>query len=383
MIQYHPFLYQFALTLALSIGGLATARAQAINCRTPYGLNVTQVTATSASIYYSGANSSTPHSVTYSPVGSPSSAAIIITGTTSPIALTGLAPNTTYQLAFYTTCGASGQTSPVESLSFKNDCPSGTVYPYNENFDGTLAKATPCGYTVVDANGDEYGWSNYPVASASPPNAMRYTYSPTKAAYDWLFTRGLHMQAGMSYQLQFKYRSHSSFITEALEVKIGSAATAASQHTLLFTNTSITNTSYLTTTTGSGTGQVASFTPTASGIYYIGFHAISNANAFYVFVDDIQVNASAVMATRSPATPVFRAEAAPVPFGNQLTISLNTLQAGPLQLALHDAVRQHSTTVPAGASTLAVPDVAALPTGVYLLTVRQGGATQVLRVAHE
>ncbi len=216
---------------------------------------------------------------------------------------------------------------------------------------------------------------------------MRYSYSVTRAADDWFFTPPLTMQAGLTYQLQFKYRSFSSAYVEALEVKIGSTATAAGQTKLLFSNTNITNAAYLTTAPGSSAGQVASFTPTANGLYYMGFHAISVLNQWYIYVDDIQVTASAVTATKSNVAPGFHAEASPVPFGEQLTLSLNTLQAGPLQLTLHDAVgrvvRQSNTTVPAGASSLAVPEVGTLPAGMYLLTVRQGGNTQVIRVAHE
>jgi hypothetical protein len=216
---------------------------------------------------------------------------------------------------------------------------------------------------------------------------MRYTGSATQAADDWFFTTDLAMSVGTTYQLQFSYRAFSGTSPEALEVKIGSAATAVGQTRTLFTNTNITNTTYATTVTGSGTGQVISFTPTTSGVYFIGFHATSPANASSLFVDDIQITASAVTATKSTTAPGFRAEASPVPFGQQLSLSLNTLQAGPLQLTLHDAmgrvVRQHHTTVPAGASTLAVPEAGTLPAGVYLLMVRQGGNTQVIRVAHE
>lgn len=94
-----------------------------------------------------------------------------------------------------------------------------------------------------------------------------------------------------------------------------------------------------------------------------------------------------VTATLSRTAAGFTAQAAPVPFGNQLTLNLHTLTAGPLSLALHDAagrlVRETTTVAPAGASAVALPETSSLPAGVYMLRVRQGGNTQVIHVAHE
>ena len=386
----HYFLRLFVLTILLNASALLPSQAQSINCYGPYELNVTQVTATSASIYFAYPSPSRPYTVTYYPLGSTSSAAVTVTGTAAPVILTSLTPYTTYQVSFYTTCGTSGQTSPIQSLIFRTDCTSHATYPYVENFDGVLVQATPCGYTVLNATNDDSGWLNavYPAigATATSPNCMRYRYNSSKPGDDWFFTPGLQMQAGTTYQLQFKYRGYGS-LTEAMEVKVGPAATAAGQTTTVFSNLNFHSATYATTSAGTGAGQVASFTPPTSGTYYFGFHAISPANQWYIFVDDIQVTASTLTATKSTVGPGFRAEASPVPFGEQLTLSLNTLQAGPLQLTLHDAVgrvvRQSSTTVPAGASSLAVPEAGTLPAGMYLLTVRQGGNTQVVRVAHE
>lgn len=197
----------------------------------------------------------------------------------------------------------------------------------------------------------------------------------------------MRLQQGMSYQLSFKYRVFSYNYPERMEVKIGTSTTPASQTTTLFTNNTMLNNAYVTTSTGTATGQVAAFAPTTSGIYFIGFHATSTVNSFSIYVDDVQVTAATITATKSNVAPGFSAEASPVPFSDHLNLSLNTLKAGPLQLTLHDAVgrvvRETSANVPAGASSLAVPGAGSLPAGMYILTVRQGGNTQVIRVAHE
>ena len=96
---------------------------------------------------------------------------------------------------------------------------------------------------------------------------------------------------------------------------------------------------------------------------------------------------TAVTATLSRTAAGFTAQASPVPFGNELTLNLHTLTAGPLALAIHDAMgrllHEKATVVPAGASAVALPEAADLPAGMYLLTVRQGGNVQVIRVAHQ
>ncbi|RZL12041.1 MAG: T9SS type A sorting domain-containing protein, partial [Hymenobacter sp.] len=261
------------------------------------------------------------------------------------------------------------------------------TFPYQERFDGVTAPALPCGITILDGNNDGSTWVNSNFNPSSGVNSMRYNPSSVNAADDWFFTNAMALKANMKYQLQFKYRVFSYNYPEKMEVKIGNSTTAASQATTLFSNMAIINSAYTTTSPGSATGQVASFTPPADGTYFIGFHAMSTANSFDIYVDDISVEASAVTATRSNVAPGFSAEASPVPFSDHLTLNLKTLAAGPLQLTLHDGVgrvvRETSATVPAGASSLAVPNAGSLPAGMYILTVRQGGNTQVIRVAHE
>ena len=269
-------------------------------------------------------------------------------------------------------------------------CPLGSfaTFPYSQDFEDATAPAVPCGTRVVDANNDNFTWATVPTLAG---NWMAYYHNfanDTTRADDWFFTAALPLQTGLRYQLQFKYAAGLATYPEGLEVKIGHAATPAAQTITLFSNTSITNTVLTPTIAGTKRGQVASFALPA-GVYYVGFHAISAADQYALYVDDVTITAATVTtvaATRN-ATPSFLADASPVPFGEQLTLHLNTTQAGPLELTLHDAVgrlvRQSSQAVPAGISALAVPEVGSLHAGMYLLTVRQGDNSQVIRVARE
>jgi hypothetical protein len=282
-------------------------------------------------------------------------------------------------------------------------------FPYTENFDALAAKQSlyndidygpiptdltsplPCGATSLDANADNNSWfviaDNSDYASANTaPNALAYAFNldGSTAANDWYFTPGLSLRAGYKYQLQFKYLVGDDDYPESLEVKYGTAATPAAQTNTLFSNNAISNsTAYITTTAA----NVATITPTANGIYYIGFHATSVADQYLLFLDDMQVTETAVLAVRNATNSVFTAEASPVPFGESLNLTINTLKPGPAHLILRDAlgrtVRQSTTASLVGASTVAVPGVSNLPAGVYFLTVEQGGASQLLRVAHQ
>jgi hypothetical protein len=357
------------------------------SCPTPTNVAVSGVTDSQAQVTFTGPSVGTSYRVIYVPRGTtPTATSPSVTGTASPITVTGLSSNTAYDIYVQGTCGAAGLGITGGPVSFTTACATTAVFPYTQNFDGVTAPALPCGVTVLDVNNDGSGWVNSNDQSSSGANSMRYLPSAINGADDWFFTNALRLTAGVSYQLTFKYRVYSYNYPERMEVKIGTSTTPASQTTTLFSNNNILNNVFVTTASGSGAGQVAPFVPTTSGVYFIGFHATSTVNSFSIYVDDLSVT-STILGTKSNVAPGFSAEASPVPFSDRLNLSLNTLKAGPLQLTLHDAVgrvvRETTTTVPAGASSLAVPGAGSLPAGMYILTVRQGGNTQVIRVAHE
>jgi hypothetical protein len=363
-------------------------------CPTPTNVAVSGITASAATVSFTGPTTLATggYTVIYGPPGfNPNNTTApgrqTQTGSSSPISLTGLTSLTGYDVYVVASCAASVTSFTSAKVSFTSACATTLSFPYTENFDKVTAPALPCGVTVLDANNDGSTWTNSTFNPNSGVNSMRYNPSTVNAADDWFFTNALSLKSNMRYQLSFKYRVFSFNYPEKMEVKIGTSTTAASQTTTLFSNMGIINGTYTTTSPGTQTGQVIPFTPATDGTYFIGFHAMSFANYFDIYVDDIEVTAAPVLATKSNVAPGFSAEASPVPFSDRLTLNLNTLKAGPLQLTLHDAVgrvvRETSANVPVGASSLVVPNAGSLPAGMYMLTVRQGGNTQVIRVAHE
>ncbi|MFZ4058226.1 MAG: GEVED domain-containing protein, partial [Ferruginibacter sp.] len=190
---------------------------------------------------------------------------------------------TQHYLHVRTVCGAAF--SSWTTISFTTSCVA-TNIPYSENFDGVTAPAIPTCITVQNVNASNT-WGTYSTPAAiiiGAPNSMVYTYNSTVAADDWFYTQGLNLTAGVSYRLSFKWKSNPGF-PESFEVKYGSGSNAASMTAgTLYTNASAGNSTAQT--------QTADFIPSASGVYYIGFHCNSAADLDFLAIDDITVDLS-------------------------------------------------------------------------------------------
>lgn len=134
-------------------------------------------------------------------------------------------------------------------------------------------------FTVIDANGDGVEGSNngkWVYYSYGPE--IRYYYHSTNDADDWLITPGLNLEGGKKYFVTYTTKC-SSFYDETLEVKFGNAPTVEAM-------TATIADAYI---PEDGTEQQFVMAPATSGVYYIGFHCISEANAYYLTLSDLSV----------------------------------------------------------------------------------------------
>lgn len=154
------------------------------------------------------------------------------------------------------------------------------VPPYSNDFDDDSALS---GWTIIDANNDGRKWSIY-------DHKARMSYNSSKAMDDWMITPPLQLEAGKAYQVSFKASANGTSFPERLEVKWGSAATAAGMTETILAPTVLSS------------KDLEDFTefivPEADGVYYIGFHGISDEDMYYLYVDDFSISAG--MATTSP-----------------------------------------------------------------------------------
>lgn len=154
--------------------------------------------------------------------------------------------------------------------------------PWSEGFDNAEAMQF---FTVVDANNDGKTWEQY-------SDRVRVKFGSVTMD-DWLITPGIHMSAGNTYRVTFRSRSSMANYPEKIEAKWGADNTPAA----------MTGTLVTATTVGGEYESLEGFvTPVADGIYYIGLHGISDADMYYLDVDDIVVETGMSMDAPSQAS---------------------------------------------------------------------------------
>jgi hypothetical protein len=254
-------------------------------------------------------------------------------------------------------------------------------FPYTQTFDTVVpGQALPCGITTLDANSDGTTWRISNEAPNSGTNSMRYQGSVVNnvAANDWFFSPALVLPgtANTRYQVAFRYRAAgvgstgTSNYTESLEVKSGTAATAAGQTNLLYTNASINNLAY-NLANGSSTPVVA-YLPAGASTQYVGFHVISAANQGNLYIDDLSVTAVTVTGTSEAllrAVNVFPNPSATGVF-NLAINGANAKQA--LEVEVTNNLGQRVYVGSARDNFTSQIDLSRLATGLYHLKVKNG-----------
>ncbi|PJJ47817.1 T9SS type A sorting domain-containing protein [Hymenobacter chitinivorans] len=363
-----------------------------ITCLPPVASNIFIFpNATTAQIVYSGVTGGTAYSLIYGPTGfNPTTGGTTVSSTASPATLTGLTPATTYQVYIRTNCGTTDQSTLTGPLSFTTLCnPTAvTAFPYTENFDA--ARALPCGVSINNTNADTVSWKVRPtvpgqtgplVVAASAPNAMVYYYNEDAATpgNDWFYTPPMLLRTGNRYQLSFKYRNSGTNYTEKLEVTYGTSASPAGQTTQLWKNEAIGTTTFL-TADATSTIPVLPVVPTTTGNYYIGFHVYSDADKFFVAIDDLQVTATAITGTSAAldyAISVF-----PNPSAGVFSVDIKNANAkGAMQVEVMNSLGQIVHTALVRDNQLNKLDLSNLAGGMYILKVKSGNDFSVRNIS--
>ena len=132
-------------------------------------------------------------------------------------------------------------------------------------------------FTVINSNGDNSTWSPY-----SDGN-WYYNYNMDNAGDDWFITPPIYLEAGKSYSINVNMGTNSSYYTERFEVKLGKDATAEAMTIPVVEPTELA-TNYAGVDYGTERISVEE-----SGNYYVGIHAISDPDQFYLFLNAISV----------------------------------------------------------------------------------------------
>ncbi|MDD7318934.1 MAG: choice-of-anchor J domain-containing protein [Prevotella sp.] len=147
-------------------------------------------------------------------------------------------------------------------------------------------------FTVINVNEDDGKWEFYEKWNGS--KSACYKYSVQNEADDWLISPKMRLEAGVNYDIKFRALSDSKTYVERMEVKMGREAT---KNSIVAGDVILPPTEL----NGDTVTLTRTFTPTESGEYCIGFHAISDANQNRLLLFDVKVEKGA--AATAPAMP--------------------------------------------------------------------------------
>lgn len=151
--------------------------------------------------------------------------------------------------------------------------------PYSNSFNSSDEWSW---WETIDANSDGSTWS-------LSSNSARYSYDWDNAANDWLVTAPIKLKAGKTYRFYIDaWAENGNSYPERLEVKLASTntATALSAGQTVIGSTTVNWGS----SSSSKTLSNLNVTVSADGNYYIGIHAISDANQYYLYVDNFVID---------------------------------------------------------------------------------------------
>lgn len=146
---------------------------------------------------------------------------------------------------------------------------------YNAPFKMDLKEQVNLGqHTVIDVNNDGKTW-------VYKSNCTVYSYSQSNDADDWLITPAIYLEAGKAYDFEAVAHAYSDKYPEKLEVKMGMAATVEAMTQMLVETTTL---------GGADVSLKAPLVPAVSGEYYIGFHAVSDAGQWSLYLPSYSVS---------------------------------------------------------------------------------------------
>ena len=133
-------------------------------------------------------------------------------------------------------------------------------------------------WTVVDSNGDEKTWQ---FDSSASPSYVFYSYHGTNAADDWMISPAISVTQDGTIAVMYNVKGSS--YTEKMEVMYGNAPTVEAM-----TNRGMDVTEYK----GDMYGGYFLMSVKAGETYYLGFHAVSDADKYRLYLCDVTVRFS-------------------------------------------------------------------------------------------
>ncbi|HOZ76675.1 MAG TPA: T9SS type A sorting domain-containing protein [Ferruginibacter sp.] len=228
----------------------------------------------------------------------------IITDTT--ITLTGLQPDTVYQIAIRSRNGSYVSAWRYFSNTFTTPCGTATI-PYVADFtDAACMK-------VIRDSTTGIGWGG-----GSLTNEFAYAANPVGS---WLFSKRLPLDAGTTYRIYFKY-SGNTFGSRTLDNNLKVQMSLGYNDTLNLVSSPVLNVPLLFAQNGRiDLDTFMLFTPTVTAVYTVAFFARASRQLGLVQVTSLEVFDNAVMNTIACPTLLSPANNSVLPLFNNISLN--------------------------------------------------------------
>ncbi len=341
-------------------------------CTAPLAPAATAVTTNSATINWSATSPAPANGYDYFvttdaaiPTASTTPTESVAAGITT-VNLTGLTSSTLYRLYVRAVCGTDDSSAWSTAVTFTTLCDT-TTLPYTIDFESVTVPNLPL-CTSNQNVGTGNNWETFSNnGNGFTTKVLRYTYNTAAAANTWFFTNSVSLVAGNQYSISYDYGNNSTFFQENLKVAYGTSASDVAMTTILADHPGIIG--------GTLQSNTVNFTPTTTGTYVFGFNAYSEANEFYLYVDNIviQEELSTVDFNNNKFT------AFPNPVKDKLTVRYNENISN---VTVFNILGQQVMTKNINATEGQV-DMSTLASGTYLVKVNSGDKVETIKVIKE
>lgn len=263
----------------LTLGGIQQS------CPNPSQLEVADITPSSANVSWTAAAGQDEWELLYGPTGfDPDTEGTTVTVNNTPeAAITGLNSNTAYEFYVTAICAVGDESGRTGPKNFRTTCEPATI-PYFEGFENGYTHDTSLG--VCWSQESLAGSGTWKVNSTNTsynriPRSGNYNVTLQYSNTDWMFI-ALDLEANTTYQLKFYARQDGS---------TSSAASVSASYGTDNSSVAMVNEIVPTTPLVNGDYQemLGTFTPTSSGVYYLGILGTINGSPWYISLDDISV----------------------------------------------------------------------------------------------
>ena len=280
--------------------------------------------------------------------------------------LTGLSSSTVYRLYVRAVCGANDSSTWSQAVVFSTLCDSAPL-PYTIDFESVTVPNLPL-CTSNQNVGTGNNWETFSnTGNGFTTKVLRYAYNSASAANTWFFTNNVSLVAGTQYSITYNYGNNSTTFTENLKVGYGTSASDVAMTTTLADHPGIIG--------GTIQSNTVPFTPTTSGTYVFGFNAYSDADKFYLYVDNIVIQE--VLGSVDFNNNKFTVY--PNPVKDNLNIRYNENISN---VSVFNMLGQQVITKNINATEGKV-DMSILASGTYLVKVNSGDKVETIKVIKE